>query len=146
MEGDISMKEMLIGRLAKNAGVSVQAVRYYERVGLLPAPERRESGYRVYSGADAARLGFIKKAQALGFSLKEIGAMLEERDREGISCIGVKRLVERKLARIDEKIRDLKELRESLRAMHSGCDERLPVEECPVLRVIEAGSKRERFS
>ena len=71
------MPTMTIGRLAKEAGVNIDTIRYYERHGLLPRPARRESGYREYSRADVARLSFVRRAKELGFSLCDIGELAE---------------------------------------------------------------------
>jgi MerR family copper efflux transcriptional regulator len=68
---------MQIGELAEQAGVNVQTVRYYERRGLLPEPDRKASGYRIYDESDALRLGFILRAKALGFTLSEIEELLD---------------------------------------------------------------------
>lgn len=70
------METLTIGQLAKNAGVNIETIRYYERRGLIPEPPRRESGYRQYSPEFVTRIQFIKRAQELGFSLNEIAELL----------------------------------------------------------------------
>jgi len=96
-----------IGELAKQAGVNVQTVRFYERHGLLSEPPRRESGYRIYSSEDLHRLRFIRQAKALGFSLKEITAILQMRARGRCPCGEVTRIGERHLQELGEQIKRL---------------------------------------
>ncbi len=98
---------MKIGELAKQAGVNVQTVRFYERQGLLPDPPRRESGYRIYSSGDLHRLRFIRQAKVLGFSLKEIATILRMRERGRCPCGEVTRIGERHLQELGEQIQRL---------------------------------------
>lgn len=95
---------MKIGELAKQAGVNVQTVRFYERQGLLPEPPRRESGYRIYGSGDLHQLRFIRQAKALGFSLKEVTTILRMRQRGGCPCGEVTRIGERHLQELGEQI------------------------------------------
>src|SRR4051812_14945289 len=108
------MKPLTIGTLAKASGVGVQTVRFYERKGLLPKPARRESGYREFSPEDATRIRFIKHAQELGFTLKEIRELFELNTRPRAGCADVKSRAELKLAEIEEKLGMLKKMRKSL--------------------------------
>lgn len=98
---------MLIGELAKSCDVSVQAIRFYERQGLLEAAERKTSGYRVYSAIGVRRLSFIKRAQAIGFSLKEVAEVLRIRDRGNCPCNVVTGLANKHLQRVKLEIRKL---------------------------------------
>jgi DNA-binding transcriptional MerR regulator len=98
---------MQIGELAKQAGVNVQTVRFYERKKLLPAPNRKPSGYRVYSNEDLHRLLFIRQAKTLGFSLDEIREILALRARAGCPCDRVLSMAEQHLHDIRQKIRQL---------------------------------------
>lgn len=95
---------MKTGELAKQAGVNVQTVRFYERQGLLPEPPRRESGYRIYSSGDLHRLRFIRQAKVLGFSLKEIATILRMRERGRCPCGEVTRIGKRHLQELREQI------------------------------------------
>ncbi|HZT69924.1 MAG TPA: heavy metal-responsive transcriptional regulator [Terriglobia bacterium] len=106
---------MQIGSLAKKAGVSVQTVRFYERSRLLPAPPRKESGYRVYSDQDLRRLLFIRQAKALGFSLDEIRTVLNMRERGQCPCASVLHLAGQHLASIERQLRQLSAFRDELR-------------------------------
>lgn len=110
------MKETgFIGRAAKAAGVSVQAVRYYERLGLLPTANRTPAGYRVYGSEAVDRLRFIKQAQALGFSLDEIREILRLRYEGRSPCECVRNLLQEKLKKIESDIRQLVRFRHDLR-------------------------------
>ena len=105
---------MQIGNLAKETGVTVQTVRFYERRGLMPQPPRRESGYRDYSEGDLRRLEFIRHAKALGFSLQEIRDILQTRERGQCPCTDVSKMAKRHLAAADEIAR-LQRFRRELR-------------------------------
>jgi MerR family copper efflux transcriptional regulator len=110
------MKETaFIGRAAKGAGVSVQAVRYYERLGLLPTAHRTPTGYRVYGPEAVDRLRFIKQAQALGFSLDEIREILRLRYEGRSPCECVRKLLQKRLETIEHQIRQLVRFRHDLR-------------------------------
>lgn len=128
------MTEMRIGELARRAGVNVQTVRYYERRGLLHDPRRRGDGYREYSEATLDRLRFIRRAQELGFTLGEIGELLELRLDPGTKAADVKTRAEAKITEIEEKVRDLQQIRHALVHLAGRCHGRKgPVGECPLL-------------
>ncbi len=104
----------LIGELAHHLGINPKTIRYYEEIGLLPQPERTESGYRLYSHADRERLRFRMKAKEIGLTLEEIGeivAMRRERERP---CEHVSLLLDRKLEAVDAQLRALAEFRQEL--------------------------------
>ena len=98
---------MQIGELARRASVNIQTVRFYERLKLLPQPERKPSGYRIYNDTDLRRLLFIRQAKALGFSLEEIREILGMRARGACPCGRVVRLAQTHLDNIRETIRNL---------------------------------------
>jgi MerR family copper efflux transcriptional regulator len=106
--------EMLIGELAKQAGLTVKTVRYYEAFGLLPAAQRRESGYRTYSPADLDRVAFIKGAKALGLTLAQIKEIIAVWDGGQRPCGRVAALIDEKLARLDQRIAELTAFRDAL--------------------------------
>ena len=106
---------MQIGKLAKEIGVTVQTVRFYERRGLMPQPPRRESGYRNYGESDLRRLQFIRQAKALGFSLGEIREILRTRERGQCPCTDVSKMAERHLAAAEAEIARLQRFRRELR-------------------------------
>ena len=106
---------LTIGKVARQAGVNIETLRYYERRGLLVPDGRRESGYRLYTPAAAQRVRFIKSAQQLGFTLNEIVALLRLRVSHKASCGAVKRKAEEKLQNVRNKIAGLKALERVLK-------------------------------
>ena len=128
---------LTIGRLAHAAEVNVQTVRYYERRGLVPAPPRTDSGYRQYPLDAVARVRFIKRAQRLGFSLREIAELLDLRVHPRSSCDEMRVRAEGKRAEIDRKIESLKALRAALDDLIVACDSNTPTKECPMLASLE---------
>ena len=127
------MQKLTIGQLAKQANVNLETIRYYERRGLIPEPPRSESGYRQYCGDDLQRTRFIKRAQALGFTLKEIAELLSLRVEPGTSCTTVKERVQAKIADVNRRIEDLEQMRDALLSLSKRCIGRGPVSECPIL-------------
>src|SRR5919206_816698 len=112
---------MRTGEAAAEAGVNVQTLRYYERRGLLPAPARRESGYRVY-GWDAVRtVRFVKRAQELGFGLREAEALLGLAAGGPESCDAARAMAEEKIAELDRRIADLQAMRDSVQRLAATC-------------------------
>src|SRR5437899_10460588 len=105
---------MRIGELAERSGVEPTAIRYYERIGLMPDPARKESGYRDYGDEAAARLSFIRAAQSVGLTLGEIRETLAFRDRREAPCPHVAALVERNAAQLRQRISALEEMRREL--------------------------------
>jgi MerR family mercuric resistance operon transcriptional regulator len=139
--GYATMKTLSIGQLSKEASVNIETVRYYERRGLLPEPKRRESGYREYSQDDVFRIKFIKRAQELGFTLKEISELLELRVDSTTTCGEVKKQAEAKIADIEEKIGALKKMKAALGKLASSCNENAPLDGCPILEYLnESGN------
>lgn len=130
---------LTIGALARRAEVNIQTIRYYERRGLLPEPRRTESNYRIYPADAVRRVRFIKQAQQLGFSLKEIGELLSLRAAPRSRCEAVRRLSEVKLQDIGEKIRSLEAMRKALSKLVLACSGRGPVTECPILDSLDSG-------
>ena len=102
---------MKIGQLAESAGVSTKAIRYYEQIGVLPAPARAGNGYRSYSPAAADRIAFIRDAQTAGLSLLEIQSILDLRDSGASTCGHVIGSLEMHLADVDRQMEDLKRTR-----------------------------------
>lgn len=123
---------MKVGQAAREVGVAASAVRYYEERGLLKPSGRSESGYRLYSPGDVDRLRFIRSAQAVGFTLEDIRALLVFDRGDGRD--DVRRLLERRLADIDRKMSELKRVRVTLASALKRC--RGSKDECPVLDEI----------
>lgn len=132
------MAEYFVGQLAKEAGFNIETIRYYEKLKLLPKPKRRESRYRIYNDTDLKRLLFIKRAKELGFTLKEIKELLELKIDSRAKCGDVKHLTEHKLKDIDNRISDLKKIRNVLVKLVEQCiNEEVSSDECPILESIE---------
>jgi MerR family mercuric resistance operon transcriptional regulator len=128
---------LTIGRVAAEVGVSIQTIRYYERRGLLAAPGRTASGYRQYSGDAVSRLRFIRHAQELGFSLKEVGELLNLRVKHGRACDAVERSARQKIELVQRKIRGLQRVKQTLERLAAACETRRATDPCPILEALE---------
>lgn len=128
---------LTIGQVAAAAVVNVQTIRYYERRGLFAAPRRTPSGYRQYAEEAISRLRFIKHAQELGFSLREIQELLGLRVRHGSACDAVERKTRQKMEVVQQRIRDLQRLKRTLERLAAACTARQPTDDCPILEVLE---------
>ena len=135
---------MKIGEVAKAAGVGIDAVRFYEREGLLPEPARRPSGYREYSPDAVLDLRFIRRAKELGFSLREISELLSINREPDATAADVKRLAEEKLADLADKIRSLQRMKKALREVAEACPGRGPPGDCPILRSLTENRSGEK--
>jgi DNA-binding transcriptional MerR regulator len=113
---------MKIGQLAEQAGVSVDTVRFYERRGVLPAPERMPSGYRTYSPAAVERIRLARRLQALGLTLDEVIDALHATDRGDATCVSERWRLEAVLERIDAKIAELRTVRREINKVVAACD------------------------
>jgi len=131
------VKPFTIGHLAREAGINIETVRYYEREGLLPKATRSASGYRLFSVNAAQRLRFIRRAQELGFSLKEIRELLALRLSPKTSCAEVRRRTEVKINEIEAKIKSLESMSKSLRKLAQSCNGSAPISECPILESLD---------
>lgn len=105
-----------IGEVAKLSGIGIEALRFYERSGLLGRPERTQSGYRLYDRAVLERLDFIKRAQVLGFSLDEIKQIISEKEAGESPCEAVREIVRTRLHELDDHLRDIRRYRNELAA------------------------------
>ncbi len=126
-----------IGAVAAAAGVGVQTLRYYERRGLLPALRRTSAGYREYSADAVRRVLFIRRAQAMGFTLDEIRALLSLRVRERRPCEPIKETAEIARRRVREHLIALQRMDEVLEGLIRACDAHEVTEECPILEALE---------
>jgi MerR family mercuric resistance operon transcriptional regulator len=128
------MNEITIGTLARAAGVGVETVRYYQRRGLMPAAPGTKGAFRVYGPPQLARLRFIRRAQALGFTLDEIAGLLaldEETDRAAARAVA-----RAKIADIDSRIRQLEEVRSALQELVACCESTDAPTPCPILQAL----------
>lgn len=129
-------RTLRIGELAKAAGVGVETIRYYERRGLLPQPPRRACGYREYPPQAARRVRFIRRAQALGFTLKETEELLALRVDGERSCADVRVLARTKVDDIEARIAELEQMGQALERLARRCTGRGPTSECPILEEL----------
>lgn len=123
-----------IGQLAETAEVNVETIRYYQRIGLLPLPDRDYGRIRRYSKTDLKRVRFIKRAQALGFSLEEVALLLELSDGE--HCKETRLLAEKKLAMVNKKIDDLAAMQKSLKGLITQCAKGSRRCGCPIIDTL----------
>ena len=136
------MKALTIGQVARQAGVGVETIRFYERQGLLEEPARKASGYRQYTADVVARLRFIRRAKELGFSLREVRELIALRLDPATTCADVRQRAEGKLADVDAKIRDLRRIRKALVRLAASCRGDGPVGECPILEALDRHANR----
>lgn len=127
------LNALTIGYLARFAGVNVETVRYYQRIGLIVEPPKPINGYRHYPAGVVNQLKFIKRAQQLGFSLREIGGLLELGDGH---CADVRMRAEEKLLHIDHQIKDLKKLRKTLDHLIKACQIDNGSVPCPIVETL----------
>jgi Hg(II)-responsive transcriptional regulator len=130
------MKTLTIGQLARQAGVGIETVRFYERKGLLEEPARRASGYRQYDEEVVVRLHFIRRAKELGFTLREIADLLALRDDPDTSRADVRQRAVAKVADIEARIRDLQRMKDALRRLAATCQGDGPAVTCPILEAL----------
>ncbi len=123
-----------IGQVATECGVSVDTLRYYERLGLLPRAARTQSGYRLYDPRVIERLRFIKRAQSFGFTLEEIKQLLQLPTAEPRTCAEVLQVIARKLEDLDRRYEEIKRLRRELSAYKAECERAVAGRKsCPVI-------------
>jgi len=137
------MPAMTIGRLAEQAGVNIDTIRYYERNGLLPAPQRRASGYREYALADIERLRFIRRSKALGFTLAEIGELLSLTVERSTDMRGIKRKADQRLEQVEFKIRELQRVRRGLKVLIAACPGHGELDACPIMAALSGKTSHE---
>ncbi len=131
---------MRIGELARRAGVRVDTVRYYEKEGLLGPVARRPSGYREFSEDSVRRIRFVKRAQELGFTLREIHDLLQLKIEAGASCGDVRDRAEEKLVEVRRKLAHLRAIETTLEGLVAACGDARPIGECPILESLDQES------
>jgi MerR family mercuric resistance operon transcriptional regulator len=125
---------LTIGTLAELAEVNVETIRYYQRRGLLQEPSRPAGGFRHYPPEAVQRVRFIKRAQKLGFTLEEIGNLLELED--GTQCAEAREIAAHKLEMIEEKLRDLSAMRDTLKELVRACAMGKDTRHCPIIETL----------
>lgn len=134
------MSSMTIGKVAQRAGVGVETIRFYEREGLIEQPPREGSGWRQYPEGLVSRLRFIRRAQELGFSLKEIEELISLRLDPSADSAEVKARAEAKIDEIESKIRDLQGMKDALVRLSGACSGEGSIQECPILETLDGGT------
>src|SRR5258708_11425165 len=133
VETDVS-DNLTIGILAKQSGVNVETIRYYQRRHLLHEPSKPTCGYRHYSSETVKRVRLIKRAQTLGFTLEEISGLLRLDERR--ACLETREIAAQKLILIDEKISDLSRIKRALSRLVRACDASSAGELCPIIHLL----------
>ena len=129
------VRTISIGALSERTGVNIETIRYYERIGLLPAPPRSEGRHRLYDGVHCRRLSFIRRARELGFSLGQTRELLGLQRGHALTCGEVKALTELHILDVRQKIRDLRRLDRVLSELAAQCrSDRVP--DCPILDAL----------
>ena len=137
----LSDRHVTIGAVARQAGVGIDTIRYYEREGLLPEPRRRASGYRDYGPGVIERLRFVRRAKDLGFTLEDIRELLALSGDHERGVKGVKQRAEARLDEVERRIRELQRMKRGLRQLIDACPGRGALEQCPILRALGGDSR-----
>jgi Cu(I)-responsive transcriptional regulator len=133
----MAMTLLNIGQVAKRTGVTVETVRFYEKQGLIAAPQRSDAGYRQYPPKTVKRVQFIQNAKQVGFTLKDIGELLDLHRKSGTSCADIKLIARQKIEEVDQKIHELQCIRDALGRMVMKCSDGGELNECPILEELE---------
>jgi MerR family mercuric resistance operon transcriptional regulator len=138
--GPMATETLTTGEVADQANVNVQTVRYYERRGLIPEPPRSSGGFRQYSPDHVSRIRFIKRAQELGFTLEEANELLQLRVTPDADRADVRAVAQEKIEEVEEKIRDLRRIRDTLGHLVEACEGHGSTSECPILHAMEGAA------
>ncbi len=131
----MAFKDITIGHLSRQTNANVETIRYYEKIGVMPAPPRTKGGHRSYSDEHVRRLLFVSRSRALGFSLGEVRSLLSLADSQDITCADVRELTLRHAEEARRKIADLKKLERTLKDMAAQCHgNRIP--DCPIVDAL----------
>lgn len=130
-------QQFLIGALSAATGVNIETIRYYERIGIMPAPPRTEGRQRTYDDEHVKRLAFIRRSRELGFSLDEVRALLGLAGGHALTCAEVRGMAHAHIADIRQKVNDLKKLDRVLSNLAAQCHGRT-APECPILDALSA--------
>jgi Cu(I)-responsive transcriptional regulator len=135
---EVTMGGLTIGRLAKQVGIGIETVRFYERQGLIKPPPRTDSNYRVYPEEEVARLRFIKRAKNLGFTLNEIKELLFLRTDPHATQADIKSRTLDKIKHVKQKISDLTRIKKALENLALSCDGHGAIKDCPILKALDS--------
>lgn len=137
-------RPLRIGDVARRAGVGVDALRFYEREGLVPKPTREpSSGYRAYPEQTVRRVRFIREAQRLGFTLKEVAELLRLRDDDRASCADVRATARAKISDIEGRMTRLRSMQRALKQLVDSCRSDGSTRACPILEALTDGDEDE---
>lgn len=131
----MSNKPLTIGRLAKLANINVETIRFYQKQDLIQQPPKPEQGYRVYSDESLIQLLFIQRAKLVGFTLAEVKNLLALGEQG--NCDETKKLAQQKLTLVNGKLTDLVQLKHTLETFIIDCENRNPIEECPIIQAFK---------
>jgi MerR family transcriptional regulator, mercuric resistance operon regulatory protein len=131
----LNVPKLTIGRVAAAAGVNVETIRYYQRRGLLEEPKKPLGEYRNYPTEMVKRIRFIKRAQALGFTLEDVAGLLQLNNTD--ACAKTRDLAAQKLALIEQKLSTLATMRDALSKLVGQCDKQLKSGTCPIIQILE---------
>jgi MerR family transcriptional regulator, copper efflux regulator len=134
--------ELQIGEIAMHSGVSVDTVRYYERLKLLPRADRSKGGFRIFSIETVERIKFIKQAQEMGFSLNEVKELLSLRNNPNSTGADVRKKAEAKLADIEVKMQNLEAIKVELSGLMANCNGKSSIEDCPIMKSLNSEKGR----
>lgn len=132
---------MRIGELAQQAGIKVDTVRHYEKVGLLPSPPRLANGYRSYNLSHLERLAFIRHCRSLDMSLEDVARLLALETHPESDCATVNHLVDTQIDRVRAKITALQDLEQQLQALRKRCNAQVSVDQCGILQELVSASR-----
>jgi len=132
---------LTIGKVAKATGISVEAIRFYEKQGLLANVDRTASGYRQYPPETVKRIRFIQHAKDAGFTLGEIGELLQLRQSKRDSCARIRDRANLKLQDVERRLQDLNVIRDALAGLVNRCDKNDNMGECPIIEALEPGDE-----
>jgi Cd(II)/Pb(II)-responsive transcriptional regulator len=131
---------MRIGDLAESTGTAVETIRFYEREGLIPAAQRADNNYRVYTAAHAERLAFIRHCRNLDMTLDEIRTLLRLRDAPLQDCGEVNALLDEHIGHVNHRIRELRTLQKDLKALRARCGTPHAIEQCGILNGLDTAA------
>ena len=131
---------MRIGELAESTGTAVETIRFYEREGLVPAAQRADNNYRVYTAAHAERLAFIRHCRNLDMTLDEIRTLLRLRDAPLQDCGEVNALLDEHIGHVTHRIRELRTLQKDLKELRARCGTPHAIEQCGILNELDTAA------
>jgi len=135
----MSTKQVVgIGDLARESGVKVVTIRYYEQIGLMPRPRRTRANYRCYGKDARERLQFIRRCRSFGFTLNQVRELLRLSSEKAQSCEEIRRIAAEHRKNVEEKIRELRCLSQELQLIYERCHDGLTIADCPILEALSA--------